>query len=66
MNKPKDWKDYITAYDPVGSWFTATHQDYDPTPWHSGGPPGDDRFFWGNSEADVWQQVIEYNEGQDA
>ena len=70
-NTPEDFEDWIVSYwkkpIPIRTLdWEIVHKDYDPTPLDSGGPPGDDRFFQGPTLADVWQQVIEYNEAQDA
>ena len=62
---PEDWEDYEIRFDssnPKGFQWTATHKDYDGAPIHSFGGPADPRHFLGESEKDVWQQVIEFNE----
>jgi len=62
---PEDFEDYILDYRsdfPKSFSWTLIHKDFDGAPWHTGGPPADDRSFIGPSMEDVYQQAIEYNE----
>lgn len=45
-----------------GEWsaFEAVHPDYDPSPIHSFGPPGDDRFFYDDSLEDLKEQIDDW------
>lgn len=64
---PENYEEWTVSYwqkpIPIRTMdWEITHNDYDPTPLHSGGPPGDDRFFTGPSLRDVWEQARDYED----
>lgn len=62
---PEDFEDWILDKRqdfPACARWTLTHKNYDGAPMHSLEGPSDHRCFLGPTIADVYQQVIEYNE----
>lgn len=61
MTYRKPWTVSYIGIGPHCNW-QGVHDDYDGAPLDSDGPPADKRCFTGNTEAEVWERIAEYEE----